>query len=330
MRKKKNLVPVLFVLVFFLSNTSLKVYAVEKAQNYTDYFPATPSEAFKSVSSIPQNSSIFTVAFDPDDGITTYEDFFKVTVAQGHIITTKPGTPKRDGYIFKGWYGFLDDYDKPVLWNFSTDTVEENTTLWAFWEKACLIVFDPDDGITTYEDFYKITVPTGRLISTTPNAPKREDYIFKGWYSYLDNNYKPVLWNFATDTVEENTILWAAWIQNTETGNGDEENENSNNNNENEIPQKGGGSSSGSSKKKGGTISVEIINRGEDVTVLEEPPLITNESTSSLGESPIVTNQLDTMPKTGSIDILKYGINMSLSLLLLPVLLFHREKKDET
>ncbi len=41
------------------------------------------------------------MVFDPDDGKTGYNDFFKVTVPKGSIVTDQPENPTRDGYIFK-------------------------------------------------------------------------------------------------------------------------------------------------------------------------------------------------------------------------------------
>ena len=87
----------------------------------------------------------------------------------------------------------------------------ENTTLWADWEKGCLVVFDPDDGKTEYNNFYKVTLPINSTVTSQPEAPVRDGYLFNGWYAYLDESGEPVLWDFEKDTVTENTTLWAAW-----------------------------------------------------------------------------------------------------------------------
>ncbi len=151
------------------------------------------------------------VMFDPDDGQTGYNEFFKVTVPVGSTVTGKPDDPTRNGYLFKGWYAYLDENSNPVLWDFSNGTVEDNTTLWAAWEKGCIVIFDPDDGQTGYNDFFKVTVPVGSTVIGKPDDPTRNGYLFKGWYSYLDENSNPVLWDFSNGTVEDNTTLWAAW-----------------------------------------------------------------------------------------------------------------------
>lgn len=58
------------------------------------------------------------------------------------------------------------------------------------------------------------TVNSGGLVKQPANAPERDDYIFDGWYKeYTCQNR----WVFATDTVNEDTILYADWkIDSTE------------------------------------------------------------------------------------------------------------------
>lgn len=50
-------------------------------------------------------------------------------------VTSQPENPTCDGYLFKGWYTYLDENNNPVFWSFGTDTVQEDTTLWAAWEE---------------------------------------------------------------------------------------------------------------------------------------------------------------------------------------------------
>jgi hypothetical protein len=156
------------------------------------------------------------VAFDPGDG-TQYQNFYKVTVHVGDTVA-EPADPVRDGYLFKGWYAYLDENNAPVFWDFENGTVEENITLWAAWEKGCIVVFDPDDGVTQYQDFHRVTVPIGGKVTDKPADPVQDGYLFKGWYSHLDENDSPVFWDFENGTVEENMTLWAAWEKESEGG----------------------------------------------------------------------------------------------------------------
>lgn len=43
-----------------------------------------------------------------------------------------------------------------------------------------MILFDPNDGIKKYEDFYNIIVDVSGKITSLPNMPKRDGSFFKG------------------------------------------------------------------------------------------------------------------------------------------------------
>lgn len=80
-------------------------------------------------------------------------------------------------------------------------------------EKNCLVVFDPDDDVAQYQNFFKIELPVGSKVTGKPADPIRKGYIFAGWYYSLDKNGDPMFWNFEEDVVQENTTLWAAWVE---------------------------------------------------------------------------------------------------------------------
>ena len=161
----------------------------------------------------PDSPASYQVVFDPEDG-SSYNDWYKVAVPEGGKITDQPANPQKEGFIFEGWAYAYDESGSPVLWNFETDVVSENTTLWAVWGKAYQVVFDPEDG-TGYSDWYKVTVPEGGKITDQPADPQKEGFIFEGWAYAYDEDGSPVLWNFETDVVSENTTLWAVWENGT-------------------------------------------------------------------------------------------------------------------
>ena len=72
-----------------------------------------------------QYTDIFTVTFDARGGSAVAA----VTVANNSTITA-PTAPTRSGYIFGGWY---KDADCKNAWNFATDRVTGNITLYAKW-----------------------------------------------------------------------------------------------------------------------------------------------------------------------------------------------------
>ena len=58
------------------------------------------------------------------------------------------------------------------------------------------------------------TVEEGSLV-TRPEDPYKEGYLFDGWYK--DAEYT-VAWNFDTDTVTKNTIIYGKWVDHTHSG----------------------------------------------------------------------------------------------------------------
>lgn len=199
------------------TKVSMLLFVVTLIAAWMIAIPAFASEA-EPEESLRQIPITYTVAFDPDDG-TAYPDFFKTTVQPGGLVTETPPTPTREGYAFGGWAKSFDVSGDPVLWDFATDTVQDNTTLWAVWITTYTVAFDPDDG-TAYPDFFKTTVEEGGLVTQLPPTPTREGYVFGGWAKWFDVSDNPVLWDFATDTVQDNTTLWAVWTEATNGGGG--------------------------------------------------------------------------------------------------------------
>lgn len=68
----------------------------------------------------------------------------------------------------------------------------------------CTIVFD--DSSTTMN----VTGKYGAKLER-PENPVKEGYYFAGWYKDIDCTEK---WNFDTDIVDENTVLYAKWSKN--------------------------------------------------------------------------------------------------------------------
>lgn len=93
----------------------------------------------------------FTVTFDSMDGSAQRV----VSVNEGEVLSA-PAKPTRSGYLFTGWY---IERECETLWQFDTDTVNENLTLYAGWEEE---ITDVDvtavTGGTVTEDAIQIVV----------------------------------------------------------------------------------------------------------------------------------------------------------------------------
>ena len=127
-----------------------------------------------------------------------------------------PAEPKEDGYRFQGWY---QDAERMVPWDFETDIVWTDMILYAKWTSL--------RGVGTTDSaggFYKVSFDTrkhgkapaaysrvaeGSRIEE-PGEPVAEGYRFLGWYQ--DAECKAP-WDFETDTVWKDMILYAGWAR---------------------------------------------------------------------------------------------------------------------
>lgn len=118
---------------------------------------------------------------------------------------SEPTTPAKTGYTFGGWY---KEVECTNTWNFATDVVTENTTLYAKWMINSYTVTFNSQGGNSVPD---ITTNYNTHISE-PSAPNKTGYSFGGWYKEATCT---ILWVFTTDVVTTNTTLYAKWIINT-------------------------------------------------------------------------------------------------------------------
>jgi uncharacterized repeat protein (TIGR02543 family) len=77
----------------------------------------------------PKQATSYTVIFESNDGSAVN----RISVEPGKIIT-RPDDPVKPGYDFAGW--FRDNETFESEWNFATDKVTTNLTLYAKWEDS--------------------------------------------------------------------------------------------------------------------------------------------------------------------------------------------------
>ncbi|MBQ7332804.1 MAG: InlB B-repeat-containing protein [Clostridia bacterium] len=112
-------------------------------------------------------------------------------------IITEPGTPTKNGYIFKGWYR-----PNGTKWDFVNDTATENIQLSAVWETDYSVKFDTVGGTGKFNEQ---RVNSGGYATAPASIPVKTGYTFLGWYN---GNTK---WDFATMQVNDDLILVAKW-----------------------------------------------------------------------------------------------------------------------
>ncbi len=158
-----------------------------------------PTATPKPTATPPPSTTGFTVTFDAGGGtaVSSYAN-----VPNGSTIT-KPYDPTRSGYTFSGWYR------EPTLstaWNFSSDRVTANITLYARWTSGnnLTVSFDSNGGssVSAYSN-----VMYGTRISA-PTNPTKSGFRFVRW---CKESTLTTAWDFANDIVVQNTTLYAMW-----------------------------------------------------------------------------------------------------------------------
>ena len=143
-----------------------------------------------------QGSAQYTVTFDSQGG----SPVAAITASAGALIAA-PTAPALPGYTFAGWYR---DAAGTSPWNFSTDAVGANTTLYARWTPNSYTVrFDTQGG----SGIADIAASYNTLIAAPP-TPTRTGYTFTGWFQ---DSGCTLPWNFAANTITADRTLFAGW-----------------------------------------------------------------------------------------------------------------------
>ena len=148
-----------------------------------------------------------TVTFNANGGSPTPA----MQTVNNNSLVTQPTAPTRSGFTFGGWWTAQTG---GTQWNFASDRVTANITLWARWTAVTTytVTFNANGGTPTPA---QQTVNAGGF-ATQPTAPTRTNFTFAGWFTQETGGTQ---WIFATSAVNANTTLWARWtpVQRTVT-----------------------------------------------------------------------------------------------------------------
>ena len=139
----------------------------------------------------------FTVIFDSKGGTAVQP----VPVQTNGTLTKPTPDPTKAGFVFGGWY--IDDACT-AAYTFG-QVVTQSFTLYAKWTQGYTITFNSTGGST----LPPATVLPGAVSVKPTTDPKRDNFIFDGWY--IDEACT-VPYTFGSNVIQ-NLTLYAKWIQ---------------------------------------------------------------------------------------------------------------------
>lgn len=141
------------------------------------------------------------------------------TCAVHEIVAVKGGTAApppaaaKDGYLFTGWY--IDKSGaESARWHFAEDKVKSDMTLYAgYVQEKNIVTVSYDlgvaDGETVADSPADMRIAAGAKVPE-PHAPKRDGYLFKGWYTDAACTNG---WDFSENTALSDITLYAKWTK---------------------------------------------------------------------------------------------------------------------
>lgn len=211
---------------------------VEKGK--TPYVPANPVKNGYTFAGWYKDSTLtvsYSLADPVNEDITVYAKWDKGYIAAfntngGNYINSqfvgyldsiiRPADPVRYGYIFAGWYA---DSSLTRLYDF-TSAVTQDIVLYARWVVDNNYTYPVIPTVPTYpvsSSTYRITFEsrggsevasqavTERQFAKRPDTPKKNGYVFTGWYTSLDFDE---IFIFEYTPVMKDITLYAGWIEN--------------------------------------------------------------------------------------------------------------------
>ncbi len=128
-------------------------------------------------------------------------------IAGSVIATQKPTDPTRGADTFLGWYKEAAGVHK---WNFASDVVNGNITLYAKWEQKYTVTYDANGGIGSQTDS-TLYQKGDSVVVKGAGSVSRAGYVFKGWL------YNNAVYNADQSfVINENAVLKAVWEKETE------------------------------------------------------------------------------------------------------------------
>jgi uncharacterized repeat protein (TIGR02543 family) len=129
-------------------------------------------------------------------------------VAYGSLADYPMPAPACEGYVFRGWFKD-EDCSNDKEWSFSEDTVTEDTTLYAKWNKLCTVTFLDSEG-ELWDEYLNVEAET--KIEPSETEPDREGYLFTAWFMDEDC-LEADRWDFDNFAVMDDMTLYPGWVK---------------------------------------------------------------------------------------------------------------------
>ena len=141
----------------------------------------------------------YTVTFDTSGGT----EIPSRQVQSGGKVTRPATDPVKEHNTFMGWYA---DSAKTTPFDFDNNVIYADTTIYAKWAvDTFTVTFDTDGG----SEVPSQTIAYGGRV-TRPSDPEKTGSTFDGWYK---NSMYTQSWAFDTDTVTDDTTIYAKWTE---------------------------------------------------------------------------------------------------------------------
>ena len=144
------------------------------------------------------------IRYEKNNGSAAYV----VGIVGDATIITRPIDPTKWGYVFAGWY---KDAELTEKWDFATDLITHDTTLYAKWTTAeYTITYILNGGTNSAENPTTYNVETETI---TLREPYRTAYTFDGWFNNSVFTGTPITQIVRGRT--GNVTLYAKWVDTT-------------------------------------------------------------------------------------------------------------------
>ncbi|MEI7667733.1 MAG: S8 family serine peptidase, partial [Erysipelotrichaceae bacterium] len=150
-----------------------------------------------------QDRAVYTLSYVTNNGTS----LDSISVSYPYVIAEPTGLTKA-GYFLDAWF---TDSEFTLPFNFNTDTLSSDTTLYAHWTlNQFSVTLDANGGVFALNDLgtYQVDSVGGEIINfDSANNPTRLGYSFMGWM------INDVSWNMASDiALYSNMTLTALWF----------------------------------------------------------------------------------------------------------------------